>query len=62
MLKRMKKKTWIFVLIAVFAALVTCWVFIHRRVIRACIKKEPLPPCPDWHPDCVKAMCAPAEE
>ena len=48
-----KKKTWLAVLIAVLVCLCTCLVYIHRRVIRAAIKGEPMPECPHWHP-CLK--------
>ncbi len=42
----MKKKTWIYILLGVLIALAACFAFIHRRVIRAAIKGEPLPPSP----------------
>ena len=42
----MKKKT-IFVIIILL--LITAFVFIHRRVIRAMIKGEPIPKAPAWH-------------
>ncbi len=42
----MKKKT-IFVIIILL--LITAFVFIHRRVIRAVIKGEPMPKAPSWH-------------
>ncbi|MBR6115249.1 MAG: hypothetical protein IKQ10_08755 [Oscillospiraceae bacterium] len=42
----MKKKSWICIILAVVAALAACWAFIHRRVIRALIRGEEIPPCP----------------
>ncbi len=39
-------KKWIYIALGIIAALVACWAFIHRRVIRALIKGEELPPCP----------------
>ena len=32
--------------------LLVCWVIIHRRVIKAWIKGEPLPEAPEWHKKC----------
>ena len=48
----MKKKTALYILLGVIIALVTCFVYIHRQVIRAAIKGEPLPECPHPHPCC----------
>lgn len=45
----MKKKTWVYILLAVIAALIACFAYIHRRVIRAAIKGEELPPSPHKH-------------
>ena len=42
----MKRKT-IFIIIVLL--LITAFVFIHRRVIRALIKGEPMPKAPSWH-------------
>ena len=51
----MKKKTWILVIIAaVFVAICTAWAIIHRRVIRAAVRREPLPACPHWLPGCLR--------
>ncbi len=42
----MKKKTiFIIVILLLFGVLI----FIHRRVIRALIKGEPMPKAPSWH-------------
>lgn len=40
--------TWGIMLIVV-AVLLLCCCFIHRRVIRALIKHEPMPKAPKWH-------------
>ena len=37
------------ILLVLFAVLMTCCTFVHRHVIRAIIKKEPLPKAPSWH-------------
>jgi len=37
------------VVVAAVLVLLGCWLFIHRRVIRARIKHEPMPKAPDWH-------------
>lgn len=42
----MKKKT---IFIIVILVVLTVFVFIHRRVIRALIKGEPMPKAPSWH-------------
>ena len=53
----MKKSTRIMIVIAAvvgfIAALCAVWAFVHRRVIRAAIRKEPFPACPHWLPGCV---------
>ena len=52
-----KKKTWILVITAIvafFVALCAAWAFIHRRVIRAAIRREPYPACPHWLPGCLR--------
>ncbi len=37
-------------IIAVIAAvLILCCCFVHRRVIRALIRHEPMPKAPKWH-------------
>ncbi|SEH84083.1 hypothetical protein SAMN02910265_02987 [Ruminococcus flavefaciens] len=36
------------VILLVICAVVACC-FTHRRVIRALIKHEPMPPAPKWH-------------
>ena len=55
-----KKKSciwkWIVGIIIVLVCLITVWVYIHRRLIRAMIKKEPAPACPHWLPDKVKKL------
>ncbi len=45
----MNKKT---VIWAVVCALFTCCVYVHRRVIRAMILREPMPEAPKWHVWC----------
>ncbi|MBQ9045880.1 MAG: hypothetical protein IJ112_08050 [Oscillospiraceae bacterium] len=42
----MNKKT---VAGAACGALTLCCLYTHRRVIKAVIKGEPLPPAPKWH-------------
>lgn len=42
----MKKKT---IFIIVILVVLTVFVFIHRRVIRALIKGEPMLKAPSWH-------------
>jgi len=49
-----RKKTWLAILIAVLVCVCTCLVYIHRRVIRAAIKGEPMPECPHWLPKGLK--------
>ena len=41
------------VIAAIIVCLVTAWVYIHRRLIRALIKNEEKPECPHWLPDCL---------
>ena len=63
-----KLKTWILVIASVLAVLCAAWAFIHRRVILAAIRREPLPACPHWLPRCLReklvntAPAAAAEE
>ena len=38
------------------ACLFTIWVFIHRRLIRALIKNEPVPACPHRLPSLAKKL------
>lgn len=45
----MKKETMIWIIVC---ALVACFVCIHRRVIRALIRHEPMPAAPKWHVWC----------
>ena len=45
------KKTLICILVG---ALVGCFVYVHRRVIRALITGEPMPEAPAWHFWCKK--------
>ena len=41
----------VFVIIQiVLAVIITALVFVHRRLIRAAVKNEPLPVCPHWFP------------
>lgn len=42
----------VIIVVAVFAVLLSCFLFIHRRVIAAMIKGEELPPLPEGHPRC----------
>jgi len=42
----MKKKT---IFIIIILLLITVFVYIHRRVIHALIKGEPMPKAPSWH-------------
>ena len=42
----MKKKT---IFIIIILLLITVLVYIHRRVIRAMIKGEPMPEAPSWN-------------
>ncbi|WP_294750548.1 hypothetical protein [uncultured Ruminococcus sp.] len=37
------------IILLVICAVVACCCFTHRRVIRALIKHEPMPPAPKWH-------------
>ena len=46
-------KIWLTVIASVIICLVTAWVIIHRRLIRALIKHEEKPECPHWLPDCL---------
>ncbi len=55
----MKKKTWVIVILAVAACLCAVWTFIHRRVIRAAVKGEPMPECPHWLPACLRGKFGP---
>ena len=43
---------WLIVGILIACCSVLC--YIHRRVIRAAIKKEPMPACPHWLPPFIK--------
>ena len=55
----MKKKLWIlWCAVALWAVVSTVWVFLHRRVIRAAIRREAYPACPHWLPGCVLEMLA----
>ncbi|MCR4616665.1 MAG: hypothetical protein K5669_00590 [Lachnospiraceae bacterium] len=45
----MKKEIVIIIIIAVVVLLILASAFIHRRVIRALIKGEPMPKAPSWH-------------
>ena len=47
-------KIWLSVIIGVIVCLVTAWVFIHRRLIRALIRNEEKPECPHWLPQCMR--------
>ena len=49
-----KLKTWLIVIAAVYTALCAAWVFVHRRLIRAAVRKELLPGCPHWLPGCIR--------
>ncbi len=42
----MKKRT---VVLIIACLLIACCIYTHRRVIRALIKKEPMPKAPNWH-------------
>ena len=45
-----------------FAVLIGClltvWAYVHRRLIRAAVKSEPLPVCPHWLPGAVEKLLA----
>ncbi len=41
-----------------FGCLLAVWTFIHRRLIRAAVKSEPLPVCPHWLPGLVEKLLA----
>ena len=47
------KKIFRILLIVVFAAAITAWVYFHRDLIKALIKKQPKPKCPHWLPRCI---------
>ena len=55
-LREHKKLIWLIVLI-LWVCCITVWVYIHRRVIRAAIKKEPMPACPHWLPKTLREKC-----
>ena len=42
----MKSKKFVMILVC---ALVLCCLFVHRRVIKALIRHEPMPKAPKWH-------------
>ncbi len=50
----MKKKTWIYISVAVVIFLITLVVFLNRRLIRALIKGESVSDCPCWLPKKLK--------
>ena len=54
------KLIWKILLVAaiLFGCLLTAWAYIHRRLIRAAIKGEPLPVCPHWLPRAVEKLLA----
>jgi hypothetical protein len=57
-----KKKLWILCLAAVlYAIFSTVWVIVHRRLIRAAIRREAIPACPHWLPGCVLEKLAVTE-
>ena len=37
------------ILLSIVGVLSVCCGFTHRRVIKALIKHEPMPPAPKWH-------------
>ena len=37
------------VILIIICIAVICCLFVHRRVIRALIKHEPMPKAPKWH-------------
>ena len=47
---------WIVWVCIALVCLFTIWVFIHRRLIRALIKNEPVPACPHWLPALAKKL------
>lgn len=55
-----KKKCWIWAVAAaiILVCMVTAWVIIHRRAIRAAVKGEPMPACPHWLPGCLREKLA----
>ncbi len=48
------KRKIVIIICAVLVALVGCFAFIHRRVIKALILGEELPELPEGHPECCK--------
>ena len=49
------RKKWILrIVLGLLIACCSVLVYIHRRLIRAAIKKEPLPECPHWLPGFLK--------
>ena len=53
-LKKCEKKVILWLVLGLLIACCSVFNYIHRRVIRAVIKKEPMPDCPHWLPPCVK--------
>ncbi|MBQ3277422.1 MAG: hypothetical protein IJH47_10325 [Oscillospiraceae bacterium] len=48
------KKVCLWVVLGLLIACCSVFNYIHRRVIRAAVKKEPMPDCPHWLPPFVK--------
>ena len=53
-MKKSQKKLIFWLIIGVLIACCSVFCYIHRRVIRAAIKKEPMPACPHWLPPFIK--------
>ena len=53
-MEKIKKAIRVFVCILVILLIV--WAVIHRRVIRAWIKGEPIPEAPEWHKKCFEKL------
>ncbi len=48
------KKVFRILLILVLVAAFAAWVYIHRDLIKAFIKKQPKPKCPHWLPGFIR--------
>ena len=49
-----RKKLILWGILGLLIAVCSVCSYIHRRVILAAVKKEPLPECPHWLPGCLK--------
>ena len=50
----MKVKKFFTILLICLAVFAAVWCIIHRRVIYAWIKHEPMPELPEWHKKCMR--------